>query len=111
MGSITSVGAGNSCLSEPGMNLRDFAKCIDNSDPSGDAREYVILWVYCTACGREKDVDPASLALPGDTSVPTLGRCHLTCSACGSREIDTKPELYPGGIEAIRQAALAIERT
>ena len=70
-----------------------------------------LLWVYCTACGHERDVDPASLALPLETPVPGLGRAHLKCSGCGSRDIDTKPELYPGGIEAIRVAARAVVRT
>ncbi len=60
-------------------------------------REKKLLWVYCTSCGRERDVDPSSLALPSDTPVPGLGRRHMKCSACGSRKIDTKPELYPGG--------------
>jgi hypothetical protein len=26
----------------------------------------------------------------------------MKCSACGSRKITTRPELYPGGIEAMR---------
>ena len=26
-----------------------------------------LLWVYCSACGRGRDVAPASLALPLDT--------------------------------------------
>ena len=40
-----------------------------------------LLWVYCTACEREKDVDPTSLALPGDEPVPSLGRRRMKCSA------------------------------
>ena len=74
-------------------------------------RDGKLLWVYCCSCNREKDVDPASLALPRDTAVPGLGRRHMKCSACGSRNIDTRPELYPGGIEAVRRAALARLRT
>ena len=27
---------------------------------------------------------------------------HMKGSVCGSRKINTKPELYPGGIEAMR---------
>ena len=27
----------------------------------------------------------------------------MKCSACGSHKIDTKPELYTGGMEAMRQ--------
>lgn len=66
-------------------------------------RDGRLLWVYCTRCCRERDIDPASLGLPGDTPVPGLGRRHLKCSACGSRDIDTKPELYPGGAEVKRR--------
>ena len=60
------------------------------------------MWTYCTACGRERDVEPASLNLPGGTPVSGLGKRHMRCSACGSKEIETKPELYPGGIAAQR---------
>lgn len=70
-----------------------------------------LLLVYCLSCCREKDVDPASLALPRDTPVPGLGRKHMVCTACGSRKIDTRPELYPGGIEAIRRAAASVKPT
>lgn len=61
-----------------------------------------LLWVYCCDCGRERDVDPASIPLPKYTPVPEVGQ-HLTCSACKSRKISTKPELYPGGIVAHRR--------
>ncbi|MEQ1612964.1 MAG: hypothetical protein ABL904_09435 [Hyphomicrobiaceae bacterium] len=63
-------------------------------------RDGKLLWVYCNDCGPERDVDPASLELTGNTPVPGLGRRHIKCSTCGSRKIDTKPELYPAGIEA-----------
>ena len=59
-------------------------------------------WVYCCDCGRERDVDPLSLPLPGETPVPSVGKC-MKCSACGSRKIDARPELYPGGIVAMRE--------
>ena len=62
-----------------------------------------LLWVYCLSCYREADVDPATLPLPPTTPVPTLGVSHMRCSACGSRHIETKPELYPGGIKALRE--------
>jgi hypothetical protein len=74
-------------------------------------RDGKLMWVYCISCGRERDVDPTSLALPPGTPVPTLGRSHLKCSGCGAREIDTRPELYPGGIERIRNAARGAART
>jgi len=37
--------------------------------------------------------------------VPEIGK-HMKCSACGSRKINTKPELYPGGVEAMRKRRL-----
>ena len=60
-----------------------------------------LLWVYCRDCGRERDVDPASLPLPGCVPVPSVGR-RMVCSACGGQAITTTPELYPGGIAATR---------
>ena len=55
-----------------------------------------LLWVYCCDCGHERDVDPLSIGLPVETPVPSVGK-RMKCSACGSRKIDAKPELYPGG--------------
>ena len=60
-----------------------------------------LLWVYCCDCGHERDVNPATVPLPAKTPVPAVGK-HMKCSACGSRKINTKPELYPGGVEAMR---------
>ena len=39
-------------------------------------------------------------ALPANTPVPDVDK-HMKCSVCGSRKINTKPELYPGGVEAM----------
>ena len=64
-------------------------------------RDRRLLWVYCRDCGRERDVDPATLPLPGDYPVPEVGK-RMKCSACGSRKVHTAPELYPGGVEAMR---------
>ena len=64
-------------------------------------RDRRLLWVYCRDCGRERDVDPATLPLPGDWPVPEVG-LRMRCSTCGSRKVHTAPELYPGGIEAMR---------
>ena len=47
---------------------------------------------YCCSCGKERDTDPATIALAGSTPILGLGRRHMCCTACGSREIDTKPE-------------------
>ena len=60
------------------------------------------LWTYCGDCGRERDVDPATIPLPPESPVPEVGS-RMKCSACGSQAVETKPELYPGGIEAIRR--------
>ena len=65
------------------------------------AREGKLLWVFCRDCCHERDMDPA-IPLPGDTPVPDVGK-RMKCSKCGSRKINTKPELYPGGILATRQ--------
>ena len=61
-----------------------------------------LLWVYCCDCGHERDVNPATVPLPAETPVPAIGK-HMKCSACGSRKINTKPELYPGGAKAMRR--------
>lgn len=61
-----------------------------------------LLWVYCWDCGRERDIEPASLPLGVDTPVPAIG-LRMVCSACGSRKVTTAPELYPGGIQAARK--------
>lgn len=61
-----------------------------------------LLWCYCRACGRERDIDPASVPLPPDFPVPEIGG-RMKCSACGSRRVVTAPELYPGGIATMRR--------
>ncbi len=61
------------------------------------ARE--LLWCYCRECCRERDVEPATIPLPPEFPVPEVGS-RMKCSACGSRAVETKPELYPGGISA-----------
>ena len=64
-------------------------------------REGKLLWTYCRDSCRERDFDPATIPLPPESPVPEVGS-RMKCSACGSREVETKPELYPGGIEAMR---------
>jgi hypothetical protein len=54
------------------------------------AHDGKLLWVYCTECGRERDLDPLSLPLPGETPVPSVGK-RMKCSACGSRKVDARP--------------------
>ena len=63
-------------------------------------RDRRLLWIYCRDCGRERDVDPATLPLPGKCPVPEVGK-RMRCSECGSRKIHTAP-VYPGGIDAMR---------
>ncbi len=65
-------------------------------------RDGKLLWCYCRDCCRERDVDPAKIPLPPEFPVPKVGS-RMKCSACGSRAVETKPELYPGGIEAMRK--------
>jgi hypothetical protein len=65
-------------------------------------REGKLVWVYCTACGHERDIDPATMPLPRATPVPEVGK-HMKCSACGSRKVDARPELHPGGVVAMRE--------
>ena len=68
-------------------------------------RDDKLLWVYCRDCCHERDVNPANVPLPGDTLVPDLGK-RMKCSKCGSRAIETKPKLYPGGNLAMRAKRL-----
>lgn len=63
--------------------------------------DHKLLWVYCRDCCREREIDPATVPLPGNFPVPDVGK-RRKCSACGSRKITTAPELYPGGIAAMR---------
>ena len=75
--------------------------------PTGPVRlgdliaEAKLLWLYCRSCGHEVDLDPATLPLPADVPVPQIGQ-RMRCSVCGSKAIDAKPELYPGGVVAQR---------
>jgi hypothetical protein len=65
-------------------------------------RDDKLVWVYCTACGHERDINPATVPLPPATPVLEVGK-HMKCSRCGSRKIDARPELYPGGVVAMRE--------
>ena len=65
-------------------------------------REDKLLWVYCCNCCHERDANPANVPLPADTAVPEVGK-KMKCSKCGSRGVETKPELYPGGVVAMRE--------
>jgi hypothetical protein len=57
-------------------------------------REEKLLWVYCSYCGQERDVDLKSLTSPGDTPVP--GHCwrFLKCSTRWSKKIDIRLMLF-----------------
>jgi hypothetical protein len=77
------------------------------TDPTGPVtlgdliREDKLLWVYCRDCCHERDVNPANVPLPADTPALEI-RKKMKCSSCGSRVVETKPELYPGGVLAMR---------
>jgi hypothetical protein len=74
--------------------------------PLGDLiRDGKLLWLYCRECFRERDVDPSTMPLPPNVPVPEIGK-RMKCSSCGSRKIDSRSELYPGGIEAQRSRRL-----
>jgi hypothetical protein len=66
-----------------------------------------LMWVFCRDCRHERDVNPAAVPLSGDTPVPDVGK-RMKCSNCGSRNVTTTPEQYPGGVIAMR--ARRIER-
>jgi hypothetical protein len=65
------------------------------------AREDKLLWVYCRDCCHERELTPATVPLPGDTLVPDVGK-RMKCPKCGSRNVTTTPEQYPGGVIAMR---------
>jgi hypothetical protein len=84
------------------MNI-EGALCMTGPVTLGDLiREKKLLWTYCRDCCRERDLDPATVPLPPEFPVPEVGS-RMKCSVCGSRKVETKPELYPGGIEAMRK--------
>ena len=91
-----------------GLEHRELALLKTMSDPTGPVplgdliREDKLLWVYCCDCYHERDVNPATVPLPAETPLPEVGK-HMRCAACGSRKIDARPELYPGGVEAMRR--------
>ncbi len=60
-----------------------------------------LMWTFCRSCCRERDLDPATIPLPGSHPVPDVGE-RMKCSACGSRSISTTPEHMAGGVVAHR---------
>ena len=80
------------------QTMADVTKPVTLSDLERDGK---LAWVYCNACGRERDVPPGDLGLRMDTPVTEAGK-RLVCSACGERKVSVRPELYPGGVEAMR---------
>ena len=98
-------GSCDTAESSPASPSREAPLMTDTTKPVTLAdldREGKLAWVYCNACGRERDVPPSSLGLPLDTPVPAAGK-RLVCSACGCRRVTVRPELYPGGVEAMRR--------
>lgn len=56
-------------------------------------RAHKLLWLYCTACGHEREIDPTSMGIGLETPVPEVG-ARMVCSRCGSRKVHTAPQLY-----------------
>lgn len=63
--------------------------------------ERKLIWGYCKSCGREQDILPDAVPLPSSYAVREIGR-RMKCSACGAKRVETKPELYPGGVVVMR---------
>lgn len=61
-----------------------------------------LIWIYCLACCHEVERPAADLPLDPACPVPDVAR-HLICSQCGGRRIITRPELYEGGVVAMRE--------
>ena len=53
------------------------------------------LWAYCRECQHNRFLDPRDIPLPGSYPVPKVGK-RMKCSACGSRNIHSKPEWFMG---------------
>ncbi len=64
-------------------------------------REGKRLWIYCLDCSREVETLAADLPFEDAQPVPSAG-LRMRCSRCGSRQIETKPQLYDQPIEAFR---------
>ena len=58
-------------------------------------RENRLISVYCNDCCREQDLDLATTQLPQDMMpIWEVGE-RMVCTGCGSKRVETKPELYP----------------
>jgi hypothetical protein len=75
------------------------------SDPTGPVTLGDLSSCGSIAPSYERDVNPSNVPLPADTPVPEVSK-KMKCSEYGSRKINTKPELYPGGILAMRARRL-----
>lgn len=71
------------------------------ADLAGDGR---LLWLYCSGCGHEVEVPPDSLGLRLSLAVP-LVKQHVVCSQCGSRHVDSRPQLHARPLAEIRRRA------
>ena len=74
------------------------------------AREGRLLWCYCVACGYEREIGPLSVGFEEDQPVPTAGK-RMKCSQCGSRDIETKPQLHSEPLEVLRRRYRTTIRT
>lgn len=73
------------------------------------AREGRVVWCYCNACGHEAEPMPDALGLPMVTPVPQAS-CFLKCPKCGSRKVETKPQLHDRPVHVIRTEAAQRQR-
>ena len=49
------------------------------------------LFAHCRDCGRERDIDPAKIAVADDVEVLDVGR-RLPCRDCNSTSILSSPQ-------------------
>jgi len=85
---------------------------ISPSDKGRALQLYRLAWALVKAKGTDchaaqsycakQQVIQLTFRYPGDTPVMSVGK-RMKCSKCGSKKITMQPELYPGGIMAMRK--------
>lgn len=64
--------------------MSEGGSAVNSPVTLGDlVRNDKLLWVYCCACGHERDVNPATVPLPVATPVPEVGK-HMSGKAHGA---------------------------
>ena len=64
-------------------------------------RDGRLLWILLPRLRTRARRRSGDVAAAWDCPVPEIGK-RMKCSACGSRKVHTAPELYLGGIQAMR---------